>query len=348
MLARIQNYLTKSFFERIFTIGVVVLLVCLFADAVGSGMFTAKLFGVYAYELVLPVLAVLIFYRWKRGVFLGRLAHRLLSVLAFFLFFIAPTLTMYDALSPANTVYALTRMHHAQLLLIAAVTVVIVVLDETNEWWKQKWKNVLFAFPFVCLYFLLLTRFLPFDIFLELVKEDNLVEYFQFIVLVAGAIISCGLSFIWQKKNIYWAVFFGLCAVALFLVAGDEVAWGQRFFNIATGNAVKNLNRQNEITFHNLRAVDWAVVYGYVTISVWGVYARLLTVKAKRLARFKTITPSPLLLGYFLFPAVYFMAQVIATKGVWHAWSEVAELYLYTGVVLWVGMLGKGLKRKSL
>jgi hypothetical protein len=54
----------------------------------------------------------------------------------------------------------------------------------------------------------------------------------------------------WQRA------FLLIWAVACFVMAGEEISWGQRIFGIETPAALAELNHHEEINFHNLNFVS--------------------------------------------------------------------------------------------
>lgn len=81
--------------------------------------------------------------------------------------------------------------------------------------------------------------------------EDGVIEYCSALFLVLSSILSLILVFKWRghkERMIMHAIF----AFGFFAMAGEEISWGQRIFNIETLEVIKDLNIQNENTLHNL------------------------------------------------------------------------------------------------
>jgi len=64
----------------------------------------------------------------------------------------------------------------------------------------------------------------------------------------------------------WWAVcFFWIFALLCFVVAMEEIAWGQQFIGYETPDFIKPINVQGEVTLHNYRGHNSAlelVVFG--------------------------------------------------------------------------------------
>ena len=79
------------------------------------------------------------------------------------------------------------------------------------------------------------------------------------------------------------AVWFGLFAVGLFFLAGEEASWGQSWFQWQTPEGYAALNRQGETNLHNLSSFTEQVPKGLLVLAalvggvIWPIYAALKT-----------------------------------------------------------------------
>lgn len=67
-----------------------------------------------------------------------------------------------------------------------------------------------------------------------------------------GATICCYMALINRKKHQPTAVLCLSLVIILFLMAGEELSWGQRIFNWKTPDLIATYNIQKETNFHNL------------------------------------------------------------------------------------------------
>ena len=89
----------------------------------------------------------------------------------------------------------------------------------------------------------------------EICVEDGILEYSTAAMYFVASVIF---AVLWKKaefKNIWHLGLF----VMFFMVAGEEVSWGQRIFNIATPDALVELNVQQEMNLHNIEGVHGIV-----------------------------------------------------------------------------------------
>jgi hypothetical protein len=89
-------------------------------------------------------------------------------------------------------------------------------------------------------------------------KEDGFFESLTAICFLATSVLfflkfcrdKSGNDFVFfrRKKNIFFLVL----GIVFLLGFGEEISWGQRFFNLNTPEIIEQFNTQNEINFHNI------------------------------------------------------------------------------------------------
>ncbi len=102
---------------------------------------------------------------------------------------------------------------------------------------------------------LALKRTRPFA--LATLQENGPVELLTFALLLVAGVVGAQLSVAcWRRRERGWVTgFYAVFAFGLVLTAMEEVAWGQWFFHFATPKLVQSINRQGELTLHNLKGV---------------------------------------------------------------------------------------------
>lgn len=322
---------------------IAVLGICLFTllaliiDVFGSDSKSVRLLGIHSEILVIPTLLIAIIYRVKISRFIREKVLLALLLLVIGLMIAASLLAIAESVTPPNVVYSITRLHPLRLIVTAIFSGLLFFINQSDRWWIKHRYIFIFSLPLIFFYILYLISLLPFNIFKEIVKEDQIIEYLQFFVLLIGSVISLKHGWLVRKtKNKLLSAFLLVSAVGFFLIAGDEISWGQRLLGIETPESIRVANRQEEITFHNLHIIEWAVSFVYIGLSFFGAFAHFLASQIKVFNPLKRYLPSKYLFGYFVLPLIFFTAQRLVENGIWHPWSEVSELYLYTGLVLWV------------
>lgn len=336
----------------------------LIVDSIGSTTTVFIRTGLHSYDFMVASLIALLGLRLWRNQTIPTGALKIFIWLVIpAVSILAAALTIFDYYLPINTVYAYTGLQDTHVLLLALFLITASLIQQPTAWWQAHWKKVLTIIPFASFVYMILVRLLEFNIFLEIVKEDRPIEYIQFFILAfAGMyLVDFGVRLRWTYWNIFpfkfdqvmnsnmAKLFFIVCGLVLLLVAGDEISWGQRIIGLETPESIAEINRQDEITFHNMYAVEWLVIYTYVFVSLFGLLTWpvgktiLHFFKAIRqfawyqwLKPFLTLLPQPHLFGFFLLSSYFFVQQLRHYGGIFQPWSEPAELALYAGTIVWL------------
>ena len=124
------------------------------------------------------------------------------------------------------------------------------------------------------------------DRFLIYVREDGLVEYLTAIFLFFTSIISFYRIFEYRKlKKGLWTLTAAILAFLFFFAAGEEISWGQRIFNIQSGQFFLENNMQGETNLHNLVVGNTnlnILIFSnlmFLVLVIYFVFSRLLVAK---------------------------------------------------------------------
>ena len=91
------------------------------------------------------------------------------------------------------------------------------------------------------------------DAFRYYVREDGPVEYATAFFLFAGSLVAlCRAVTCCRGKRHLPILTWSVLAFLFFFAAGDEISWGQRIFDLESGEFFLKHNKQEEINIHNL------------------------------------------------------------------------------------------------
>jgi len=162
------------------------------------------------------------------------------------------------------------------------------------------WVAVIVVFPFVADALALV--FLRLDATHEaarwMLKENRPVELLTFLFLATGAILGLTLARQARRQGEKPAVylFYATFAAGLAFVAGEEIAWGQQLLRFETPDAIMEVNRQGELTLHNIGELQGRSSYMRFIFGFGG----LVGVSLAHRETFRRIAPPTILLSYFL------------------------------------------------
>jgi hypothetical protein len=162
-----------------------------------------------------------------------------------------------------------------------------------------------------------------------LCREDGWVENLTalFYLIASVLFVKAGWS-----KGLRGVFFFGF-ALLFFLVAGEEVSWGQRFFGVQTPEWLGSVNVQQETNLHNIEGVHGSVrALGLLFILGVCFIAPLLvrfSEQARALARRFQLPIFPLWITGTVVIAILFMViPRFILKQIIFNLDELGEIYL--------------------
>jgi hypothetical protein len=161
----------------------------------------------------------------------------------------------------------------------------------------------------------------------RLTEEDGLIEYAQAALFLVASVVLLVAAV--RRRTDVWCWLLG---IGFFLVAGEEVSWGQRIFGIDTPEGFKESNVQQEINLHNLSAIHGNVrALGFMVVL--GLFV-LLPLTYGRVGFVTSLADSlraptvPLWTVPLAVTALLFMLVPRLLGNVVFALDEVGELYL--------------------
>ena len=162
-------------------------------------------------------------------------------------------------------------------------------------------------------------------------SEDGPLEWMQFIEYVFSSFLAFFVFCRQKKKKEVNTIFWLLIAFLSFLIAGEEISWGERLTGIGI-NSIANLNVQGETNFHNL-----PFFHNYLLDPVFEISCIFLGWFGWR--KFKRIDafPSKELSLFFLFVALfyfYFDISWASTTEQIRNDQEIFEFLLSSGIFL--------------
>ncbi len=174
--------------------------------------------------------------------------------------------------------------------------------------------KIVFWLPLFLILLFFIFRFIDKEKYFSLIQEDGLIEYLQsFFYLTASIFTLATAGRLLKNKQKKIAFFYFLFSFALFFVAGQEVSWGQRIFNLDNPNFFAQHNTQEEISIHNLGPIQDLLHFGYILIGFFGAFGYFLAQPIlKRYPKLKKnnnqllFLPQPITKLYFFLVALFY------------------------------------------
>lgn len=136
---------------------------------------------------------------------------------------------------------------------------------------------------------------------------------------------------------------FLVAAVGFFVVAGEEISWGQRIFGFKTPENYAKMNTQHELTLHNYGPIFGKVYmvymyFGLVASTLWIVKPYLIKLSHKVLkpVLFVTIPGWQYFIYFFTAFAHNYDRFFIHIRVNDVLWEEPMELLLFSGIAIFL------------
>lgn len=227
--------------------------------------------------------------------------------------------------------------------------------DETPYGLSPFWRRCIVIFPVILMILFWIPLMIPRtqDFTIAMLEENRAVQLFTFELALLGGIL--GLRLAWRttvagvKKVV--PLFYLLFSLGLFVLAGEEVAWGQKIMYYRTPEFIEKINYQNEMTLHNLQG--WRAKNRVLRLGVG--LAGLVAIKLSSLKLWWMIGSPPVLFSWFLLISLkggldfYVRKFPIAPMFDYsvNRMSEIIELMVAIAAVLYIWLNGRRLFAQS-
>jgi hypothetical protein len=168
---------------------------------------------------------------------------------------------------------------------------------------KQLSRIVVFILPLILIIGLIPLWISHHRLYMRLFREDHFFENLQVLLYLLSflAALFIGIRFFRARNNLFGLLYLVL-AFASFVIAMEEISWGQRIFGIPTPTFFKEHNYQKELTIHNLGGTWDYLHLVYTLVGFMGAFAWLILPKLKAMYGLTVsfLVPNWYLAPYFL------------------------------------------------
>ncbi len=158
----------------------------------------------------------------------------------------------------------------------------------------------LYLFPVLTLIFVTIYLFDK-ELYRYVIKEDSIIEWLTFLLLITAGIISLVIASGIRKKHHYTQWFFVLFFGFNLLAGLEEISWGQRVLQIETTGVFQEYSDQNEINLHNTFQGIFHIKTKHIALLVLFIYGSLLP----GLLRNKIFNSENIVVRQFIIPPMF-------------------------------------------
>ena len=194
------------------------------------------------------------------------------------------------------------------------------------------------------------------DVFGVVLDEDRIVEWTQVALYLGTTVLAVVIA--WDRLRRGYrvqAATWLLAALFAIVIVGEEIAWGQRLLGLETPEILEEVNKQDEITFHNIGETLTAF---NVVLFVGSVYAIAAEAINRRWHLFRRVpdgdrlyVPPFFLVGLFGVMAIYRIVRTFVLNQESYALtnlSEWAELCFVVALCVTVMLSARWLTRRPM
>lgn len=235
-----------------------------------------------------------------------------------------------------NFTFSHFHIHYIILADLIALCLSLFYLSKTP---KNKTQKLFYLIPPIILTIITLLNKNYGHLLTAFVMEDGLAEYCQFVFyLIASYYFYKSIT---KTKGLNKKILIIFC-LTFILVAGEEISWGQRIFNLKTPETLTHINKQEEISIHNLAFIHTYLLHqSYMLVGFLGAFLRPILKKFFPKFKLITFTPKSYLRFGFLFTLIYYLlsnlnlAYDITSRSIvpGHKWQELAETFLSISIM---------------
>lgn len=174
----------------------------------------------------------------------------------------------------------------------------------------------------------------------RLVKSEHMqpgiqyLEWLQFFSYAAAGIVALRtFRNVDRTTPLLPKMFLLVFAAGCFLIALEEVSYGQRVFQFKVPDAVARVNLQKEMNLHNLVYLQYPVHYSFIVVGLVGGLGWLARPLFRGKSLAAVLTPDWSISSYFLPVAVFYAWTMTRAPKAW-THQELFEFVLAVGVLL--------------
>jgi hypothetical protein len=180
------------------------------------------------------------------------------------------------------------------------------------------------------------------SVYYWLLAEDHPFEWLQFALVLGGSLLAAATAWrLRREHDTLGALLFALFAVGLFVIAGEEISWGQRVFAFGTPADLASVNNEREFNIHDItKDVPLQSVFKLVELMLGlvGFVVPLYLARTRRVLRrrgWHLLVPPLFLVPSFALVFAYRLGRFLTDSHRYAAvvrFQEWPELALYFGL----------------
>lgn len=156
-----------------------------------------------------------------------------------------------------------------------------------RDWGISETKmKLLCAAPLVVLLLGVVAALMGKEVYKMYTGEDQLGEYLQVVCWCASLWLAIKVAS-HRGHDRYIRALYWVIVIGIFFLMGEEVSWGQRWFDLQTPEEIRVINKQEELNIHDLYGIDVALKWLQLLAGMYGVFMPLIVLRSRQLQPFR-------------------------------------------------------------
>jgi hypothetical protein len=169
------------------------------------------------------------------------------------------------------------------------------------------WGIMLFPLLFITL--MITGKLITPSFYRTLVAENNVVELATLLVyLLASAAAASLVVDLWRQSHPIYALMYSVLSAGLFVIAMEEISWGQHLIKNPSPEFFERYNRQGETNLHNIDV--FPLHLSFIVVGLYGAFSRMILpakLKKDNTKLVELLTPPYYLFLYFFITAALYI-----------------------------------------
>jgi hypothetical protein len=182
-----------------------------------------------------------------------------------------------------------------------------------------------------------------------LTRENGLVEWLQVAAFAAALVASAAVTHRLRKEGRkFWSLLYGLLAVGLVFLLGEELAWGQLLVGFRTPEDFAELNSKGELSLHNISSLEPWFNFAKLLIGAYGTFGLLVLRACER--KWESTPLELVIVPAFLIAPFFFTFAVRllrTAKWIRPGYGEYEELAIAYGFAVFTILVWRRLRTSS-
>ena len=143
-------------------------------------------------------------------------------------------------------------------------------------------------FPLLFIFLMIMGKLLVPSFYRTLIAENNVIELATLLAYLLASAVAVSLAIdLWRQHHTILSVMYCFLSAGLFVIAMEEISWGQHLIKNPSPDFFETHNRQGETNFHNIDA--FPLHMAFIVVGLYGAFSRMVLPKSFKMQNPKLV-----------------------------------------------------------